>query len=60
MEGALYAVLGGIARYLDHSGQSLADVFQQHGTEAAASRADIDALITSSYLQTGRRARQVR
>jgi hypothetical protein len=50
MEGALYAVLGGIARYLGYSEQSLADVFQQRGVEAEKP-GDIDELITSSYLQ---------
>jgi hypothetical protein len=54
MEGALYAVLGGLARYLEYSEQSLADVFQQRGAErgAEAEKPDgIDELITSSYLQ---------
>jgi hypothetical protein len=50
MEGALYAVLGGLARYLEYSGQSVADVFQQRGAETEKP-GDIDELITSSYLQ---------
>jgi hypothetical protein len=34
MEGALYAILGGIARHLDDTGQSLADLFRPRPEEA--------------------------
>lgn len=44
---ALYAILGGLARYLEYSGQSLADVFQQRPAEKPDD--DIDELITSAY-----------
>jgi hypothetical protein len=63
MEGALYAVLGGIARYLDHSEQSLADLFGQpplrvpgesHPRDPRDSGhprdRDIDGLIRKAYL----------
>ena len=48
MEGALYAVLGGLARHLDDTGQSLADIFQPRPADAAGSR-DIDELIATAY-----------
>jgi hypothetical protein len=48
MEGALYAVLGGLGRYLEYSQQSLADVFQQRPAEKPD---DIEELITSAYLR---------
>jgi hypothetical protein len=48
MEGALYAVLGGLARYLEYSGQGLADVFQQRSVEKPG---DVAELITSAYLR---------
>lgn len=48
MEGALYAVLGGLARYLDHFEQSLAEVFEQRGPSKPV---DIDEIITSAYLR---------
>ena len=41
MEGALYAVLGGLARYLEYSEQALADVFQQRGLETGEEPSDI-------------------
>src|SRR5260221_12332120 len=43
-EGALYAVLGGLARYLDYTDQSLADLFRQRAAnEISEIPADIDA-----------------
>lgn len=50
MEGALYAILSGVSRYLEYSGQSLADVFQQRSTDARPKPGDIDEIITSAYL----------
>src|ERR1700722_13807371 len=54
MEGALYAVLGGLARYLEYSGQSLADVFQQRDPEAPEKPGDIAELISAAYLRLAR------
>jgi hypothetical protein len=51
MEGALYAVLGGLARYLEYSEQSLADVFQQRDQKAPEKAADIAELIRAAYLR---------
>jgi hypothetical protein len=51
MEGALYAVLGGLARYLEYSEQSLADVFQQRDQEAPENPGDITELIRAAYLR---------
>jgi hypothetical protein len=51
MEGALFAVLGGLARYLEHSEKSLADVFQQHDQEAPDKTGDIAELIRAAYLR---------
>ena len=51
MEGALYAVLGGLARYLEYSEQSLADVFQQRDPEASDKLSDIAELIRAAYLR---------
>jgi hypothetical protein len=51
MEGALCAVLAGLARYLDYSEQSLADIFQQRGQEAQAKADDIPELIRAVYLR---------
>lgn len=56
MEGALYAVLGGLARYLEYSEQSLADVFQRRDfqrrePEAPAKPVDIAELIRAAYLR---------
>jgi hypothetical protein len=50
MEGALYAVLGGLARYLEHSEQALADVFQQRDSAAPDEPRDIAELIREAYL----------
>jgi hypothetical protein len=51
MEGALYAVLGGLARYLEYSEQSLADVFQRRDPEAPEKSGDIAELIRVAYLR---------
>ncbi len=51
MEGALYAVLGGLARYLEYSEQSLADVFQQRDPETQERPVDIAELIRAAYLR---------
>jgi hypothetical protein len=51
MEGALCAVLGGLARYLEYSEQSLADVFQQRDPEAPEKPGDIPELIRAVYLR---------
>src|SRR6202044_3551131 len=51
MEGALYAVLGGLARYLDFSEQSLADVFQHRDQETGEEPGEIAELIRSAYLR---------
>ena len=51
IEGALYAVLGGLARYLEYSEQSLADVFQQRDPEGAVRPVDIAELIRAAYLR---------
>ena len=54
MEGALYAVLGGLARYLEHSERSLADVFQRHDQETREKPSDIAELIRAAYLRLAR------
>jgi hypothetical protein len=51
MEGALYVILGGLARYLEYSEQSLADVFQQRGPEAPEKPGDITEVIRAAYLR---------
>src|SRR5579871_6748269 len=51
MEGALYAVLGGLARYLEYSEQSLADVFQRREREAKAEPVDVADHIRAAYLR---------
>jgi hypothetical protein len=51
MEGALYAVLGGLARYLDFSEQSLADVFQHRDQETGEEPGEVAELIRSAYLR---------
>jgi hypothetical protein len=51
MEGALHAVLGGLARYLEYSEQSLADIFQQRDQEAPQKPGDIAELIKAAYLR---------
>jgi hypothetical protein len=51
MEGALYMVLGGLARYLEYSEQSLADVFQQRDPETQQMPGDIAELIKAAYLR---------
>jgi DNA-binding Lrp family transcriptional regulator len=49
MEGALYAVLGGLTRYLEYTEQSLADIFQQRDPQAPEKPADIAGLIRAAY-----------
>jgi len=49
MEGALYAVLGGLARYLEYSELSLADVFQQRDKETPEAPGDVAELIRAAY-----------
>jgi len=46
-------VLGGLARYLEYSNQSLADVFQQRTAEGPEKPVDIDIdhLINSAYFE---------
>lgn len=51
MEGSLYTVLGGLARYLAYSEQSLADVFQRRDLEASENPSDITELIRAVYLR---------
>jgi hypothetical protein len=51
MEGALYAVLGGLARYLEYSEQSLAEVFQHHDPQAPRKPVDIAELIRAAYVR---------
>jgi hypothetical protein len=51
MEGALCAVLGGLARYLEYSEQSLADVFQRRDPEAPEKPGDLPELIRAAYLR---------
>jgi hypothetical protein len=52
MEGALYAVLGGLARHLDDTGQSPADIFRRTTDEATPSpqgEEDVEKLVTEAY-----------
>lgn len=52
MEGALYAVLGGLGRHLDDTGQSLADIFRRRpADEAAPSQrgGDVEKLVMEAY-----------
>jgi len=51
MERALYAVLSGLARHLDHSGQSLSDVFAQRSAPKPESRepGDTEAAVLGAY-----------
>jgi hypothetical protein len=52
MEGALYAILGGIGRHLDDTGQSLADIFRWSSADEAASAPqgeDVEKLIMEAY-----------
>jgi hypothetical protein len=51
MEGSLYAVLGGLSRYLEYSEQGLADVFQRRDLEAAEKPGDLAELIRAVYLR---------
>jgi hypothetical protein len=55
MEGALYAILGGLARHLEDTGQSLADLFRPRPAQeseppvAAPRDGDITGLIETAY-----------
>jgi hypothetical protein len=49
MERALYAVLGGLGRYLRGSGQSLADIFNQSHDVRSAEDIDVEACIEAGY-----------
>lgn len=51
MERALYAVLGGLSRHLEDTGQSLADVFRQRSAEApgAPGHEDVELLVVDAY-----------
>jgi hypothetical protein len=51
MERALYAILSGLARYLDDTGQSLADVFRLRpaGALESARHEDVEELIMAAY-----------
>jgi len=52
MEGALYAVLGGLGRHLDDTQQSLADIFRRRpADEATASlpSEDVEKLVMDAY-----------
>ena len=49
MERALYAVLGGLGRYLTASGQTLADVFNQRHDAGREGGADVEASIEAGY-----------
>jgi hypothetical protein len=49
MERALYAVLGGIGRYLRDTGQSLADIFNQSHDARPDEDIDVEACIQAGY-----------
>ncbi|HYZ62974.1 MAG TPA: hypothetical protein VE650_11025 [Acetobacteraceae bacterium] len=52
MEGALYAILGGIDRHLNDTGQSLADIFRRRSADEAASSPqdeDVEKLVVEAY-----------
>jgi len=52
MEGALYAVLGGLSRHLDDTGQSLADIFRRRSADEAAPShqdGDVEKLVMEAY-----------
>jgi hypothetical protein len=52
MEGALYAVLGGLGRHLDDTGQSLADIFRRRSADEATSSPqgeDVEKLVMEAY-----------
>lgn len=52
MEGALYAVLGGLGRHLDDTGQSLADIFRRRPADEGAPSpegGDIEKLVMEAY-----------
>lgn len=52
MEGALYAVLGGLSRHLDDTGQSLADIFRRRSADEATPSpqgGDVEKLVMEAY-----------
>jgi hypothetical protein len=52
MEGALYAILGGLARHLDATGQILADVFRRRSADEPTSSPqgeDVERLVLDAY-----------
>jgi hypothetical protein len=57
MEGALYAILGGLGRHLDDTGQSLADLFRRRSAAEATSsphaqdveKEDVEKLVIEAY-----------
>jgi len=55
MERALYAIFGGLDRYLRHSGQSLADIFRQRREARRDDEHGLEARIEAAYqaLSTG-------
>jgi len=49
MERALYAIFGGLDRYLRYSGQSLADIFRHRDEECRDDRPSLEARIGTAY-----------
>ena len=52
MEGALYAILGGLGRHLDDTGQSVADIFRRRSADEATSSPqgeDVEKLVMGAY-----------
>jgi hypothetical protein len=52
MEGALYAVLGGLSRHLDDTGQSLADIFRRRSADESTPSqqgGDVEKLVMEAY-----------
>jgi hypothetical protein len=49
MERALYAVLAGLGRYLQGTGQSLADIFSLRADERAGEEVDVEARVVVGY-----------
>ena|ERR1700761_908734 len=52
MEGALYAILGGLSRHLDDTGQSVADIFRWRSAAEATSSPqgdDVEKLVMEAY-----------
>jgi hypothetical protein len=49
MERALYAVLSGLARHLDETGQSLAEVFRRRSVPELSKPDDVEAAVLDAY-----------